>query len=153
VAGRQEILEMIFTQGVLFGGTYNANPVSLCGAFATLEELARDGGKALAHANRMGQMLMEGIRTAAQKHSLPLAVTGFGAAFSIHFTSKSELRDYRDTLADDRKLLAQFLSRALDRGIYCLPDGRFYLSTVHTDSDIRTTLAAFEEIFQELPRE
>ena len=150
VAGRQEILDSIFTKGVLFGGTYNANPVSLCGPSVTLQELSRDAGSALNHANEMGRMLMDGIRAAARKHRLSLTVTGFGAAFSIHFTTRTELLNYRDTLADDRSLLNRFLLRALEQGIYCLPDGRFYISTVHTERDIRQTLAVFEDIFREL---
>lgn len=153
VAGRQEILDLIFTEGVLFGGTYNANPVSLCGASVTLQELARDAGSSLTHANQMGQMLMEGIRKAAQKHRPSVFVTGFGAAFSIHFTAKTDMHTYRDTLEDDRILLSRFLSRALDQGIYCLPDGRFYISTVHTEKDITQTLSVFQGIFRELSQQ
>ncbi|MEW5980015.1 MAG: aspartate aminotransferase family protein [Acidobacteriota bacterium] len=149
VAGRQEILDSMFANGVLFGGTYNANPVSLCGASVTLQELSGETGSLLIHANRMGQMLMEGIRNAARKHGLSVTVNGFGAAFSIHFTTKTELYNYRDTLADDRSLLNRFLSRALDHGIYCLPDGRFYVSTVHTEKEITHTLAILEDIFRE----
>jgi len=150
VAGREDILELIFSKGVLFGGTYNANPVSLSGALATLQELSRDAGAMLAHVNRMGDLLIEGIRSAAQKHGLSLVVTGFGGAFSVHFTSATELCNYRDTLADERGLLNRFLYRALDKGIYCLPDGRFYVSAVHTEKDIAATMAVFEGIFENL---
>ena len=41
---------------------------------------------------------MRGIQAAAYKHDLPLLVTGFGTAFALHFTRRSELRDYRDVL-------------------------------------------------------
>jgi len=139
VAGRQEIVDSIFTKGVLFGGTYNANPVSLCGASVTLQELSRDAGSPLNHANQMGQILMEGIRTAARKHRLSLIVTGFGAAFSIHFYNQAELLNYRDT-SDDRSLLNRFLLRALDQG-YLLSSKMVVstFSTVHTEKDITQT--------------
>ncbi|MEK7403722.1 MAG: aspartate aminotransferase family protein [Acidobacteriota bacterium] len=144
VAGRKEIMELMFGGGVSFGGTFNGNPVSLACAHVVLEELARDGGAALARANRTGQALMEGIRAAAARQGVALQVCGFGAAFALHFTGKRELRDYRDTLEDDRERLARFLLRALEEGIYILPDGRLYVSTAHTDEDVAETLAALE---------
>ncbi|MGH9658972.1 MAG: aspartate aminotransferase family protein, partial [Bryobacteraceae bacterium] len=136
VAGRTEILERMFTGGVAFGGTFNGNPLSLAAAEATLEELARDGGAALARANRMGGALMRGLR------DLGLKVTGFGTAFAVHFTARDELRDYRDTLDDDAAALGQFLLGLLEKGVYAVPDGRFYTSAAHTEREVAETLEA-----------
>src|SRR5271156_1197058 len=85
IAGRQEILELMFTGGVSFGGTFNGNPLSLAAGITTIEELIRDDGEPLRPANRTGDLLMEGIRRVGRRHGLPLLVTGFGAAFAIHF--------------------------------------------------------------------
>ena len=52
---------------------------------------------------------------------MTLAVTGFGAAFSLHFTTRAELRDYRDTLDDDGASLNRMLRRALEEGLHLLP--------------------------------
>ena len=150
VAGRKEILELMFGNGVVFGGTFNGNPISLASAQAALDRLSQDDGAPLVRANQIGRMLMEGIRSAAQKHSIPIVVNGFGTAFALHFTSRIALRDYRDTMEDDRDLLLRFLLRALEEGIYVLPDGRHYLSVVHTEDDIAETLRAFERVFEGL---
>jgi glutamate-1-semialdehyde 2,1-aminomutase len=150
VAGRREIMEQLHGSGVAFGGTFNGNPLSLAIADATLEELARDGGVALVQANRTGQTLMEGIRDLGRRHGLPVVVTGFGAAFTVHFTRRTELRDYRDTLEDDAELLGQFLRGALDEGIHILPDGRFYVSAVHTAAEVEETLAVVDRVFATL---
>jgi len=147
VAGRRAILEMLCDGGVSFGGTFNGNPVSLAGARATVEELSRDGGRLLENANRIGRHLMEGIRAAGARHGAPLLVTGFGAAFALHFTARKELRDYRDTLDDDRDMLFRFALAALEEGVYFLPDGRFYLSAAHTEQDVAETLEALEKAF------
>jgi glutamate-1-semialdehyde 2,1-aminomutase len=133
--------------GVAFGGSFNGNPVSLASANATLTELARDNGAALAHAHRMGQRLIDGIRGMA---SVPVLVSGFGAAFAIHFTNRTELRDYRDTLADDAGLLRRFLHRALEQGLHLVPDGRMYVSAAHTERDIEDTLARLKTVFSGL---
>ncbi len=55
VAGRKEILELMFGGGVSFGGTFNGNPVSMAAAAVTLDELGRDNGRALVEANRRGK--------------------------------------------------------------------------------------------------
>src|SRR5207248_2340592 len=112
VAGRREILDQLFTGGVSFGGTFNGNPISLAGAHASLEEISRNDGAALRHANETGSKLMEGIRRIARDRNAKLLVTGFGAAFALHFTSRTELREYRDTLDDDAEALQRFLLAA-----------------------------------------
>lgn len=144
VAGRKEILELMFGGGVSFGGTFNGNPVSMAAAAVTLDELSRDNGRALVEANRLGRRLMEGLTAAAQRHGVPALVSGFGAAFAIHFTERTSLEQYRDVLDDDRERLGQFLLAALRQGIYALPDGRFYVSAAHSEADIQETLEGAE---------
>ncbi len=150
VAGREEIMEMTFTGGVAFGGTFNGNPVSLAAARATLEELSADGGAALAHANRLGRLLMEQIQALGRSRGIPLLVTGMGTAFSVHFTRRERLVEYRDILDDDGELLARFLRLALQRGVYALPDGRFYVSVVHSEKEVDQTLDALGRVFDDL---
>ena len=135
-------MELIAGGGVSFGGTFNGNPLSLAAARATLDELSRDDGRALALANTLGRRLMEGIAAAARDRGVALLTSGFGAAFSVHFTERTRLSHYRDTLDDDRELLARFLAIMLDEGVYLLPDGRFYTSAVHTEADIEAAIAA-----------
>jgi glutamate-1-semialdehyde 2,1-aminomutase len=144
VAGRREIMEQMFA-GASFGGTFNGNPISLAGANAALTELA--DGAALARANRTGNGIMAGIRELARKHGVDAKVSGFGAAFALHFSNPTPLLDYRDTLADDRALLRRFLALALGEGLHLLPDGRMYVSAAHTGRDAKETLAAFDRVF------
>ena len=143
IAGRREILMQMF-DGVAFGGSFNGNPASMASSHATLTELARDNGAALAYANAMGVRLMEGIREIVRRNRLSVLVSGFGAAFAIHFTQRTELIDYRDTLEDDPELLRRFLQHALDAGLHVVPDGRMYVSAAHTSRDIEETLTRLE---------
>jgi glutamate-1-semialdehyde 2,1-aminomutase len=147
IAGRREIMEQMYTAGVSFGGTFNGNPLSLACAEATLDELSRDNGHALAEANRIGGALMEGIREIVKRHGAAVTVTGFGAAFALHFTSRETLTHYRDTFEDDGERLRRFLFRALQQGLYIVPDGRFYTSAVHTERELDETLEALDRVF------
>lgn len=150
IAGRQEILELMFTGGVSFGGTFNGNPLSMAAGVTTIQELVRDGGEPLRIANQTGETLMEGIRQAGRRYELPLLVNGFGAAFAVHFSPLPQLRNYRDTLSDNGPLLAKFLMESCKEGINILPDGRFYVSTVHSEEDIDETLAAIDRVCSRL---
>jgi glutamate-1-semialdehyde 2,1-aminomutase len=90
---------------------------------------------------------MDGIRELGRRHGLPLLVEGFGAAFALHFTQRAALRDYRDTLDDDGEMLGGFLRGALEEGLHVLPDGRFYVSAVHTAADVEETLGIVDRVF------
>jgi glutamate-1-semialdehyde 2,1-aminomutase len=146
IAGQREILELMFTGGVSFGGTFNGNPLSLAAGITTIQELIRDDGQPLRTANYTGDMLMEGIRDSGRRHALPLRVSGFGTAFAVHFNPLPDIKDYRDTLRDDVSLLARFLMESCREGINILPDGRFYVSTVHSEEDVLETLTSIDRV-------
>jgi glutamate-1-semialdehyde 2,1-aminomutase len=142
IAGRGEILDQLAEGRVAFGGTFNGNPVSLAAAYATLRELARGEGELLREANRLGGLLREGLEKAAAEAGARMRTTGFGAAFSVHFTERTELRSYRDCWQDDAAKLQRFLRGMLDEGVYLLPDGRFYVSAAHGEEEVRETVRA-----------
>ncbi len=146
VAGRRDILDLIVDGGVVFGGTFNGNCLSLAAARVSLEELSRDGGAQLKKTNQLGEALMRRISEMARARGIPVQVTGFGTAFSVHFTDRTVLRDYRDTLVDDRNLLRQWLYNSLEEGIYLLPDGRVYTSIAHTSANVEETAERFERV-------
>jgi glutamate-1-semialdehyde 2,1-aminomutase len=150
IAGREEILMQIVDGGVSYGGSFNGNPVALGCAHATLTELAREDGAALRIANERGHRLMVAIRELARKHDISLTVAGFGAAFALHFTERRNLIHYRDTLDDDNALLRRFLLCALRRHVQMVPDGRMYVSAVHTDADIAETIVNLDAAFEDL---
>ena len=146
IAARKDLLELLFTSGVSFGGTFNGNPLSMAAGITTIHELARNDGEALRQVNQTGEMLMQGIRELGPRHGLPLVVSGFGAAFAVHFNPLPELKDYRDTLNDDAAMLALFLLESCREGVNILPDGRLYVSTAHTANDVQQTLAALDRV-------
>jgi glutamate-1-semialdehyde 2,1-aminomutase len=148
IGGRADIMEQMYTAGVVFGGTFNGNPLSLAAADFCLAELSRDGGAALCQANRCGDRIKSELPRLAQSVGLSLKATGFGTAFAMHFTRQDKLLDYRDTFHDDRDLLNRFLRAALCEGVILVPDGRLYVSTAHTEEDVRETLDRLNRALQ-----
>ena len=92
----------------------------------------------------MGSLLAEGIAGRAQARGIALAVSGFGTAFALHFTGRTEFHNYRDTLGDDQAKLKRFLLLALEEGVQFVPDGRAYTSTAHTEADIQESVEAVD---------
>jgi len=149
LGGRQDLMEMI-GNGVAFGGSFNGNPVALACSDATLRVLSQDNGAPLKHAERMGELLKQGIREAAAAAGQSVLVTGHGACFWVHFTDRERIDNYRDMLDDRIDLRDRYLRLMLDEGILLLPEGRMYLSVVHTEVDVEQTLRAIRRVFAQM---
>ncbi len=148
-AGRRDVLMQMY-DGVVFGGSFNGNPVSLASAHATLTVLSNNNGEALKRANDFGRRLMAEIPALAARHGAEVSTTGFGAALALHFSGRQEYTDYRDTLSDDGEKLRRFLLCALEEGLHIVPDGRMYVSAAHTERDIDDTLRRLDRAFARL---
>jgi glutamate-1-semialdehyde 2,1-aminomutase len=76
-----------------------------------------------------------------REHGHAVCVAGEGPVFHISF-GEAQPRNYRDLLSTDKAKYSDFVLALLDEGVLPLPDGRWYLSTAHTEADIDQTLAA-----------
>lgn len=152
VAGRRDIMELIANHRVLHGGTFNGNPVSLAAANAALKIMQEQGGAVLKRIDKTGRALIQGIRELADELEVPVLVNGVGAVFHLAFVSRKELRNYRDTMDCDIEARDEFLQEMLQLGVYLLPDGRWYVSAVHSQEDVKKTLRAVRKAFEKLKR-
>jgi glutamate-1-semialdehyde 2,1-aminomutase len=90
---------------------------------------------------RRGARLRDGMASMLRAQDHELHVAGEGPVFHLSFAERQP-RNYRDLLASDRQKYCNFTLALLDEGVLTLPDGRWYLSTAHTDEDIDWTLEA-----------
>ncbi len=148
IAGQADIMEQMYTSGVVFGGTFNGNPIWLAAADFCLSELSRDGGEALCKANRIGERIKCDLPRLAEDAGLSLKTAGFGTAFALHFTKHPRLIDYLDKFSDHRELSNRFLRAALCEVVIIVPDGRLYVSTAHTEQDADQTLERLKRALQ-----
>ena len=56
--------------------------------------------------------------------------------------TEQPVTSYRDSLSNNKPLVARFNRQLLSRGIF-RPDTKFYVSIMHTAEDVDTTVAAF----------
>jgi len=147
VAGRREIMDLIPQRRVVHAGTFNGNPIALAAARAGLEVLSARRGAALKKVQSLGEKLIAGITACAAEAGIPCLINGTGSAFHVSFTSRKTMHNYRDTLDCDQEARDRFLRAMLEHGVYLIPDGRWYLSTAHTQEHVDATLDAVRKAF------
>jgi glutamate-1-semialdehyde 2,1-aminomutase len=143
LAGRGQFMDWIATGKVVHAGSLNGNPISLAAANATLQILTRDDGAVFTAMERLGRRLRLGLEAILRKAGHTVVTQGYGPVFQLAFM-KRPARNYRDTLSADKKLYSDFALALLDEGVLALPDGRWYVSAVHSERDIDATLEAAE---------
>jgi glutamate-1-semialdehyde 2,1-aminomutase len=145
----REIMGMISPSGKVYqAGTFSGNPLSLAAGLATIEELRRIGHDDL---NRKGELMRAELRRALDGSPVPHQVAGTGSMFQV-FLSNKPVRNYQDALRSDPALFSALFLRLLDKGVYLAPS-QFetnFLSTAHSDEDVRRTADAFAEALAEV---
>ena len=136
-----EFMDRIATGQVVHAGTLNGNPISLAAAKAGIEELARDHGAAYQRIWSLGEQLRTGIEDVLRSAGHTIVTAGAGPVFHVSFMDRPA-RTYRETLLANNALYSDFALALLDEAVLVLPDGRWYVSAAHTQSDIRETLEA-----------
>lgn len=148
VAGRQAVMDLIANGIVLHSGTYNGNPISLAAADVTLEQLTQPG--IYDHLNTLGNMLAHGAGALLRHYKLPALVHQVGPMMQILFTKQEEACDYRAVATCNSALSDALVQELRMQGILILPDGRWYLSTVHTEADLQVALQALDASLEKL---
>jgi glutamate-1-semialdehyde 2,1-aminomutase len=141
LAGKAQFMDRIADGSVIHAGTLNGNLIALAAAKAVLDELCRDDGAVFRDLHRRGQRLRNGLRDILSARGFQVITSGEGPVFSLLFMDRQP-RTYRDLLDANQQLYGDFALALLDEGILTLPDGRWYISTAHSDANVDATLDA-----------
>jgi len=145
LAGKRGFMELIATGKVVHAGTLNGNPLALAAAKATLDILSRQRETIYGTLWKLGEKLRIGLERLLQARGFKVVTSGGGPVFQLSFM-ENRASNYRDTLAADQTKYRDFAMAMLDEGVSILPDGRWYISAVHSNADVDTTLEAVERI-------
>jgi glutamate-1-semialdehyde 2,1-aminomutase len=147
VGGSEEIMDLIPRGEVMYGGTYNSNPIVTSSTIATLNELSKPG--VYEKMNALGERLANGLVELTRRAGFPGCWSGVGSMFQLWFCELDELPlDYRTAVPILKRSPFQILWQGLiERGVLVQPrqDNLFLLSTAHTDADIQKTLQVAED--------
>ncbi|MNH86867.1 Glutamate-1-semialdehyde 2,1-aminomutase [compost metagenome] len=150
VAGKADIMKLIDDSTVSHLGTLNGNCVSTAAAIATIHELAKDNGAAYARMESFMVTLAAGIRELLHKHKLPGIVNQIGPVFHMMFIDAPEVTDFDTFNRKDGAKYARFAEIMLNEGVLLRPNGLWYISTVHKETDIQATLQAVDRALSQL---
>jgi glutamate-1-semialdehyde 2,1-aminomutase len=147
IAGRGDLLDRFATGGVVHGGTYNAQAVSMAATVATLTALTPEVYATLA---ARGTRLMDGIRSRLAEAGIAATVTGFPEVFHVAFGLTEPARNYRELARMNRRAYVAFTTALIRRGVRALERGAWFLSSEHSDAVIDATLEAVEGAAHEI---
>jgi glutamate-1-semialdehyde 2,1-aminomutase len=149
--GRRDLMERMAPAGPVYqAGTLSGNPLAMSAGIAMLREIARRPPyAALEKAGaRLEALLRDEIETRGLGDRVALARLGsLTTLFFAPAPSGRPMRDFADVKRSDTKRYARFFHAMRERGI-SLPPAQFeawFLSTAHTDADLRRTARAAGE--------
>jgi glutamate-1-semialdehyde 2,1-aminomutase len=139
IVGRADLLDLFVTGGVLHGGTFNAQPVTMAAMVATQNALTPELYEGW---SKRGVRLRDGIAAILKDAGIKAQVTGFELMFHVGFGLDAPARNYRDLLKTDKAGYVKFAHALLTRGVRVLERGAWFVSSAHDDAVIDATLEA-----------
>ncbi len=169
VVGRRDILALLdfgddewnLKRRISHPGTFNANPLSAASGSTCLSIIA--DGRAQRRAADLCRRLCQGMNSALRRAEVPGCAYGFSSMFHITMGREVPRPDddflwhWEDTPGPTVPGMPRDLLEALRRGMLnCgidLMRAGGLVSAVHSEEDVETTLAAFEETLADMRRE
>ncbi len=146
--GKREIMQMVAPAGPMYqAGTLAGNPLAMSAGIAALDLIRAQ--KVWDEMEARGRQLDAGIEAAAKKAGVPIRQTRVGTMRTTFF-SEIEPVDWHTVRIADKAQFGKFFQKMLENGVYLAPS-QFeagFLSIVHDENVIATTIAAVEETFK-----
>ncbi len=149
--GRRDVMEHLAPSGPVYqAGTLSGNPVAMAAGLAMLKAIqAPDIYEAL---NDKCRRVAEGLKLAAERNAIPLAITQVGGMFGFFFTKESNITRFEQLSQCDIAAFKRFYHLMLEEGIYLAPSAyeAGFVSLAHGDAEIEATLHAADLAFAQL---
>lgn len=149
--GKKKVMQHIAPTGPVYqAGTLSGNPVAMAAGLTMLDLLLEPG--LYEQLSAKTARVAEGLKAAAAKHSIPLAINYVGGMFGFFFTEEPEITRYEQVTRCDMERFKRFYHLMLEEGVYLAPSAyeAGFLSLAHGDKEIEHTLAAAERSFAKL---
>jgi glutamate-1-semialdehyde 2,1-aminomutase len=147
LVGRADLLDMFVSKGVLHGGTFNAQPVTMAAMVATQNALTPELYEST---GKRGVRLRTGIAAILKEAGIKAQVTGFEMMFHVGFGLEAPARNFRGLASIDKPLYVRFAHALLKRGVRVLERGAWFVSAAHDDRVIDATLEAVRGAAKEI---
>jgi len=142
----KKVMGLISDHKVFHGGTYNTNRVAMAAGLATFREVLTRENYALV--DKLSRKLTDGYRSIVKKAGLKAYVASAGVNGALMLYPQ-EIKNYRDWTKIDVDLWRHYWFAMVNRGVLAQPywwDEQWTISVQHSEADIDTHLAVFDEI-------
>jgi glutamate-1-semialdehyde 2,1-aminomutase len=149
--GKKEIMDYIAPIGPVYqAGTLSGNPIAMAAGLASLNELCK--GNKHEQLSARTEKLAIGLKAAAERNGISLAVNYVGGMFGFFFTEEESVTCFAQATACDGEKFKRFFHLMLDEGVYLAPSSfeAGFVSTAHGEAEIEFTLAAADRCFAQL---
>jgi glutamate-1-semialdehyde 2,1-aminomutase len=146
--GPSEIMDLVAPLGPMYqAGTLSGNPLAMAAGYAQLRYL-KEHKEIYAQLDKLSGELVAGVAAAAKAAGVPMTHNRVGSMFTWFFT-RGPVTDWDSASKSDTEAFGRFFRNLLDSGIF-LPPSQYeaaFLSTAHTEEDIKRTVAAAKAAF------
>jgi glutamate-1-semialdehyde 2,1-aminomutase len=149
IGGKKEIMKDVLPGKIFHAGTYDANPVVMAAALASLNVLSANDYAAYKHLNKTAEMLKKGYDDAIERAKIQAIFQSVGAAGGqLYFTELKEVTNYRDFFKIDTSKFPRYQQQLMKERIYLHPlqSEHEFISVVHTEEDIKEHIAASTKV-------
>lgn len=141
--GKKEIMDHIAPAGDIYqAGTLSGNPLAMTSGYETLVQLKPE---TYDYFNKLGDQLEAGLKAVFAKHNVPITVNRAGSMIG-YFLNEGPVTNFEEANNSDLEMFSQMYREMANEGVF-LPPSQFegtFLSTAHTEKDIKQTIEAFD---------
>jgi glutamate-1-semialdehyde 2,1-aminomutase len=145
--GKKQIMQHISPVGKVYqAGTFSGNPVSATAGFTILNILHKKKNEIYPKLAKNTEELKKALADLAITYNLPAQVYNIASLYQIFFTNQ-QVNDYACAKLSNQRMFNAYFQELLRQGVF-IPPSQFetcFVSTVHTDEDLKFTINAFDK--------
>jgi glutamate-1-semialdehyde 2,1-aminomutase len=146
----REIMQLVSPLGPMYqAGTLSGNPVAVAAGRATLSVLRNSS--IYDDLEERSSEFETGVRTAADKHNVPITMNRVGSMWTIFFT-EGPVADFDTANQSNRDRFSRFFHLMLGEGVY-LPPSQLeaaFFSAAHAKKDVSQMVERVDRVFKKL---
>jgi glutamate-1-semialdehyde 2,1-aminomutase len=142
IAGRADLMDLFGTGRVNHSGTFNGSLMGAAAVVATQKLLVEDPPYDRVAA--FGTSLMKGLASVAESHDVALHIHGQPSAFHVALGPSTEVTNLAGLDDLDLDGYAALTDHFVDKGLWVMKRGIWFVSAAHGDVELDETLQRFD---------
>ncbi len=153
--GKKQIMQHISPVGKVYqAGTFSGNPVSATAGLTILNLISKQKNEIYPKLAKNAEELKKALADLAVTYNLPAQVYNIASLYQIFFTNQ-QVNDYACAKLSSQRMFNAYFQELLRQGVF-IPPSQFetcFVSTVHTDEDLKFTINAFDKALWAVSKE